>query len=432
MVTVFQKLKDVLMRNYRGLWLDSGSITWRECATITASLLVDRDIVSGKAIKKYEDEFGKYLGVKHAFSFGAGRMAFYAILKAMGVQEGDEVILPGYTCVVVPDAVIYCGARPVYVDIDRNTLNIDTSKIEEKISPHTRILYAQHTFGSFCNMKELMAIAEKHHLMVVEDCAHALGAEYDGRKVGTFGHAAYFTTEQSKIMSTGMGGMAVTNDDEIAAKIREIQVNSDHPDKQLVKKIALQIVLYKLIFHPSMYPLHKYFLAAMSKLDLHVESTTKEEMEGIRPDNYPVRLSNMQAKVGLSQLKGLQKNIEHRYQIAKFYEHWLKTQGYEVPTDDDDLYKPSYIRYWFLTADKEGLKRYFYRHNVQLGEWFECPVHPKGTALNNVFYEEGSCSNSEYVIDHNVNLPTHLRVRENDVARILQLLARYDADLVAD
>jgi dTDP-4-amino-4,6-dideoxygalactose transaminase len=422
------------MGNYKGLWLDSGSITWRECAIIMTSLLVHRDIVSGQAIKKYEDEFGKYLGVKYAFSFGAGRMAFYAILKAMGVQEGDEVILPGYTCVVVPDAVIYCGAKPVYVDIDRNTLNIDPTKIEEKISPHTRIIYAQHTFGSFCKMKELLKIAEKHHLMVVEDCAHALGAEYDGKKVGTFGHAAYFTTEQSKIMSTGMGGLAVTNDDEIAARIREIQVNSDYYDKGFIKKIALQIVLFKLIFHPSVYPLHlhKYLLGAMNKLGLYVESTTKQEMEGIRPDSYPVRLSNIQAKLGLSQLKGLQKNIEHRYKIAKLYQGWLKTHGYEVPADDDDLYKPSYIRYWFLTADKEGLKHYFSRHNIRLGGWFDCPIHPKGTALNNVFYEEGSCSNSEYVIDRNVNLPTHLRVREDDVARILQLLARYDAELVAD
>jgi dTDP-4-amino-4,6-dideoxygalactose transaminase len=199
-----------------------------------------------------------------------------------------------------------------------------------------------------------------------------------GKKVGTFGHAAYFTAEQSKIMSTGMGGVAVTDDDVIAATIREIQANSNHYDKQIIQRIALQIVLFNCIFHPWGVYLRHYLLATMFKLHLDVESTTIEEMEGKMPEKYPVKLSNIQARIGRSQLKGLQKNIEHRYKIAKVYECWLKTHGCEVPADDNGLYKPSSIRYWFLTANKEELQRYFYRHNVQLGEWFECPVHPKG------------------------------------------------------
>jgi dTDP-4-amino-4,6-dideoxygalactose transaminase len=429
MAAILKKLKD--LSRGRNLNFMSGTVTWKECAIILKSLLIGRNLAEGEEIKKYEDEFSEYLGTKYAFSFGAGRMAFYAILKALGVANGDEVILPGYTCVVVPDAVVYCGAKPIYVDIDRSTLNIDVEKIEERISSRTKVIYAQHTFASFCNMEEIMKLAERHHLMVVEDCAHALGAEYDGKKVGTFGHAAYFTTEQSKIISTGMGGVAVTDDDVIAARIREIQANSNHYDEQTIKRIALQIVLFNCIFHPWAFYLRNYLLAAMFKLHLYVESTTIKEMEGKMPEKYPVKLSNIQARIGRSQLKGLQKNIEHRYKIAKFYEDWFKTHGYDVPADDDDLYKPSYIRYWFLTANKEELQRHFYRHNVQLGEWFECPVHPKGTSLRNVFYEDGSCPNAEYVVEHNVNLPTHLKIRENDAATILQLLARHDTESVA-
>jgi dTDP-4-amino-4,6-dideoxygalactose transaminase len=432
MVASLKKLKELLGGKCRSLGFASGTIAWRECAMIMASLLTGSDIVEGKAIKKYEDEFSKYLGAKYAFSFGAGRMAFYAILKSIGVETGDEVILPGYTCVVVPDAVIYCGAKPIYVDIDRNTLNMDLNKMQEKISPRTKVICAQHTFGSFCNMEEIMEIANQHHLIVVEDCAHALGAEYDEKKAGNFGHAAFFTTEQSKIISTGMGGIAVTNDELIAEKLKEIQESSDHYDKRTIRRIALQIVLLNLIYSPSIHFFTKYLSFLAYKFDIFLESTTKEELEGKRPEKYPVKLSNIQAKVGLPQLRGIQSNLEHRRKIAKVYEGWLKTHGYEVPADDNALYKPSYIRYWFLTADKEKLKRLFYRNNIQLGEWFECPIHPKNTTLNNVFYEDGSCPNAEYVVEHNVNLPTHLKIREDDAATILQLLARYDTELIVD
>jgi dTDP-4-amino-4,6-dideoxygalactose transaminase len=344
---MLKKLTDFLEGKHRKLWLVSGSITWKECMILLISLLGVRSIVEGEAIKKYEQEFRRYLGAKYAFSFGAGRMAFYAILKAIGVEKGDEVILPGYTCVVVPDAVIYCGAKPVYVDIDRSTLNIDVSKIEEKLSPRTKVICAQHTSSSFCKMEEIMKIAKKHDLKVIEDCAHALGAEYNGKKAGNFGHAAYFTTEQSKIISTGMGGVAVTNDAKIATRIQEIQANSDPQDDWTSKKVALQILLFYFIFHPSMHFFDKYAWMLMNKFHLYVESTTKEELEGQRPKKYPVKLSNIQAKLGLAQLKRIQSNLQHRREIAKIYEGWLRIHGYEVPTDDDDRYEPSYIRYWF-------------------------------------------------------------------------------------
>jgi len=431
-LAVLGMLKGIFWRKHiREINFVSGSTTWRECLIIISSLFTGRDIVNGKHIKQYEENFSLYLGVRYAFSFGAGRMAFYAMLKAMGIKEGDEVILPGYTCVVVPDAIIYCGAKPVYVDIDSNTLNIDVSKIEEKITPRTKVLYAQHTFGSFCNMGAIMKIARKYNLKVVEDCAHAVGAEYDGKKAGAFGDAAYFTTEQSKIISTGMGGMAITNDKEIAARIREIQAKSGFYDEKIIKKIALQIVLYNILYHPLIHFIGKYGLNVLSnKLNFFIQSTTEEEMEGKRPKKYPVRLSNIQAKVGLSQLRSINQNLEHRRKIAMFYKESFKKLNCKIPENNDRLYNPAYIRYWVIVDDRDKLKKVFQSKGVELGEWFNCPIHPRATSLKNVFYEIGSCSIAEYMTEHNINLPTHLKVSIKQAGKIIKILEDYAAESI--
>ena len=414
------------MRKYiRGINFIAGSTTWKECVLILSSLFSGRDIVNGNCITHYEEEFKHYLGAQHAISFGAGRMAFYAILKALDIKEGDEVILPGYTCVVVPDAVIYCGAKPVYIDIDPDTLNIDISKIEGTITPRTKVIYAQHTFGSFCNVDAIMEIARKYNLKVIEDCGQALGAEYDGKKLGTFGDAAYFTTEQSKTISTGMGGMAVTNDKEIAARIRTIQTNTEFYDKKTIQKISLQIVLFNFLYHPLIHFIGKYILYVLSRLNYFIQSTTEEEMRGERPVKYPARLSNLQAKVGLSQFKNINQNLEHRRKIATLYEESLEKLNYKIPKKNDSLYKPAYIRYWLIANDREKLKRLFQSRGIALGEWFNCPIHPKGTSLKNVFYEVGSCPVAEYITEHNVNLPVHPKISTKDAQRVITVLRDY-------
>lgn len=418
--------KSIFFRKHiREIGFISGTITWRECFIILTSLLLKRkSLIKGEDIKKYEEKFTEYLGVKYSFSFGAGRMALYAILKAMGIKHGDEVILPGYTCIVVPNAVIYCGARPIYVDIDPNTLNIDVNKMEEKISSRTKAIIAQHTFACFCDMVTLANIAKKYNLKIIEDCAHALGAEYKGRKAGTFGDAAYFTSEQSKITSTGMGGMAVANDRELADKLRDIQNKTEFLEQKTIEKIVLQIVLYNIFGHPFTYFIGKYILYFLNKLNCFIQSTTKEEKEGKKPERYPLRLSNIQAKLGLSQLRNIDNNLEHRRKVSSFYRDLLEKVGYKINENSDKFYKPSYIRYWFLAEDRERMKELFRKNQIELGEWFNCPIHPEGSYLKNVFYQIGSCPIAEYVAKHNVNLPTHLKVKVKDVNWISKIISK--------
>lgn len=146
---------------------------------------------SNQSIQKYEDMFKKFLNVSHASSFWKGRVALYAILKALGIGEGDEVLVEGFTCVVVPNAVIFAGAKPVYIAPDPKTYNMDVSQIETAITSKTKAIIVQHTFGLPADMDSILNIAKKYNLRVIEDCAPALGAIYKGRKVGTFGDAAF-------------------------------------------------------------------------------------------------------------------------------------------------------------------------------------------------------------------------------------------------
>ncbi len=165
---------------------------------------------TGKATSDAEQWFRNYFSVEQAVSFNSGRSALLAILKAFGIGEGDEVLVQAFTCVAVPNSVLWAGAKPVFVDIDA-TLNMDPKDAEKKITKNTKALIVQHTFGVPAQMDKIIALAKKHHLILIEDCAHALGATYKGKKVGTFGDAAFFSFGRDKVVSSVFGGMAIIN-----------------------------------------------------------------------------------------------------------------------------------------------------------------------------------------------------------------------------
>ncbi|MCA1928241.1 MAG: aminotransferase class I/II-fold pyridoxal phosphate-dependent enzyme, partial [Calditerrivibrio sp.] len=155
------------------------------------------------------------------FTFFKGRVALYAILKSMGIGDKDEVILPGFTCVVVPNAISYTGAIPVYVDIDIKNFNIDVDKIEEKISKNTKAIIAQHTFGIPAEMDEIKKLCKKYNLFLIEDACHCLGSKYKGEELGTIGDASFFSSQWSKPITTGLGGWAKINNDELLKKMEK-------------------------------------------------------------------------------------------------------------------------------------------------------------------------------------------------------------------
>lgn len=232
----------------------------------------------GKFIEEFEREFAKYCGVKYGVATANGTVALHLALKALGIGKGDEVIVPTLTFVATANAVTYCGAKPVFVDSHPEYWCIDPEKIEEKITPRTKAIIPVHLYGHPCDMDRIMEIARNYNLYVIEDAAEAHGAEYKSKKVGSFGDISCFSFYGNKMITTGEGGMCLTNNEELAERMRNLR---DH---------------------------------AMSKNRRYWHETI----------GFNYRMTNLQAAVGVAQLKKLDEFIEKKRQIAKWYAEELK------------------------------------------------------------------------------------------------------------
>lgn len=175
---------------------------------------------AGKYVSEFEKQFAAYCGCKYGVAVCNGTISLHLALVALGIGKGDEVIIPTFTMIASAFAVCYTGATPVFVDADKNTWNIDVSKIEEKITPRTKAIMPVHIFGQMCEMDKITDIAKKHHLFILEDAAEAHGAEYNRIKAGAYSDVASFSFFANKNITTGEGGMLVTNDEELYNKAR--------------------------------------------------------------------------------------------------------------------------------------------------------------------------------------------------------------------
>ena len=175
---------------------------------------------SGKFVTQFEEQFAAYSDCKYGVAVCNGTIALHLALLALGIGKDDEVILPTFTMIASAFAVCYTGAKPVFVDADKDTWNIDVNKIEEKITPKTKAIMPVHIFGKMCGMDAIKALAEKYHLYIIEDAAEAHGALYKGKKAGSFSDMAAFSFFANKNITTGEGGMVITNNKEIYDRAR--------------------------------------------------------------------------------------------------------------------------------------------------------------------------------------------------------------------
>lgn len=171
---------------------------------------------AGRFIRDFEARFAEICGVKYGIACANGTVAMHLAMATLGLEPGDEVIIPTFTMIATANAVTYCGAKPVLVDMEPGYWQMDLNQVEAKITPRTKAIVPVHIYGHPTDMDPLMALAEKHGIMVIEDAAEAHGAEYKGRRTGGLGHAAGFSFYGNKIITTGEGGMVTTNDRELA------------------------------------------------------------------------------------------------------------------------------------------------------------------------------------------------------------------------
>jgi dTDP-4-amino-4,6-dideoxygalactose transaminase len=375
---------------------------------------------------RYEQNFADFISAKYAFSFWKGRVALYAILKSLDVGKEDEVILPGYTCVMDVNPIKYLGAKPVYIDIEPNTFNMNVNLLEGKITPKTKVIIAQHTYGYVCDMDKILSIAEKHYVPVIEDCCLAFGSKYKGKTVGTFGKAAYFSFQWNKPFTTGLGGMAITNDDVLAEKIEQICKSQLVPPGIKEKLMLLaQLMVYRAFVYPRTTAMAQSFFRFLTKKGFVVGSSSNCEFEPEMKKDFFKAMSSVQAGAGIRQLKKLGKNIEHRREMAELYDELLLQKGWPTRNYDKEIMNPVMVRYPVRIKEKNKAIQQAASAGIELGSWFECPLHPIETPLEAYDYEIGMCPEAEKASREVVNLPLHPRADEKTAKRTVEFITRF-------
>lgn len=380
----------------------------------------------GTAAQQMESEFAKYLGVNHAFSYNSGRSALMAILSALSLKEGNEVLVQAFTCNAVPNPVLWTGLKPVYVDCREDDFNMDAEDLERKITPRSRVVIIQHTFGLPADMEKIQDICQKHNLILVEDCAHALGATYKGKKVGTFGKAAFFSFSRDKVISCVYGGMAATNDPVVAERLRKFQGTSGYPSLPWILQQLLHPVAMNLKILPFYALGGKYILVMAQWLHILSKAVHWKEKIGKMPGYFPRRLPNALAILALRQFTKLERFNTHRRQIAALYTQELSNTQYKVL---GTAYQEGniFLRFPVIHPDAHEIIRKAWRSNLLIGDWYTSPVAPHDTKLDAVGYVMGSCPNAERLAKTTLNLPTHIHITKKEADTIIQFLKSFKA-----
>lgn len=379
--------------------------------------------LKGETIKKVERAFKKHFSAKYAVSFNSGRSAEYAILKAIGIKKGDEVLIQAFTCVVVPNSIFWLGAKPVYVDFEKESFNMNPADLKRKITPRSRAIIVQHTFGKPAKIEEIKEIAKENKLLLIEDCAHSLGATYQSRKLGTFGSAAFFSFGRDKVISSVFGGMAITNDSKIGENLLNLQKEIDFPScfwvfQQLFHPIAFSLILLLYNF----FSLGKVMLVILQKLNFLSRAVSNQEKKTRQPQNFPAKLPNAQAAMALFQFQRLAKFNQKREKISQIYRKKLKVKGIKslspVPGE-------IYMRYAIISKQAKEILDYAKKRGIVLGDWYQNIVDPKGVDFTKAGYLKGSCPVAEEVSRQIVNLPTYPRMKPEESQQVINIIKEF-------
>lgn len=378
----------------------------------------------GKIIQELEDEFKNYLGLTYAISFNSGRSALMAILKSLDLAEGNEVLLQAFTCNAAVNPILWSNLKPVYVDCNEKTFNIDIEDLKRKITSKSRVVMIQHTFGLPADIDEILEICQKNNLILIEDCAHSLGAEYRGKKVGRFGKAALFSFSRDKVISSVYGGMAVTDDEKLAKKLKEFQQKIGYPSYFWIKQQLLHPVLMNLLILPTYKISGKYLLILFQWLQILSKAVHWKEKRGKSPGYFPKTLPNALAWLALNQFKKLERFNNHRKEIANFYYNELKNSSFELPKTLEDR-DHIFLRFTIKHPKAHHIIKKAWQRNLLIGDWYDNVIAPHDTKLDKIQYQMGSCPKAEKLAKETFNLPTHINISQKDAQKIVDFLKRY-------
>jgi dTDP-4-amino-4,6-dideoxygalactose transaminase len=370
----------------------------------------------------YKQKITSYLSAEsNLFLYWKARVALYALLKAMNIKEGDEIILPAYTCVVVPNAILYLGAKPVYVEVSADSYNIDLEQVEKAITDRTKVIICQNTYGLSTDLEALTILAKKHHLYTIEDCTHGFGGFYNTIPNGLSCDAAIYSTQWNKPFSTGIGGFSITNNSEIAARLEALNTELVSPSFKEVFNLKILYFVRRFLINDISYWRLVQFYRWLSRHNLVVGSSSGGEIVSIAmPDGYFKAFSEVQAKEGLRTLPKLKQDLIKRKQSAEIYTDFLIKQG-KNHVDRKWFANHSFLKYPLLVNQRDEFMLLAEKHRIALGEWFTSPLHPVEGDLSAWQFQQGQYPVAEYLASHVVNLPT----TPSDINKVLVFLETY-------
>lgn len=363
----------------------------------------------GDAIDRVENWFEDYFKTRSVATYNSGRSALLALLQAFDIGAGDEVIVQAFTCVAVPNSVLWAGARPVYADIDRS-YNIDPNDLEKKITKKTKAIVIQHTFGIPAQVDRIVAIAKRQKLLIIEDCAHSLGATVKEKKLGTFGDGAFYSFGRDKVISSVWGGAAIINDKcqmtNAKWKLKELHLKLPMPSKFWILRQLLHPVAFSLILPSYNIGIGKVLLVLLQKFHLLSFPVNPMEKIGKQPKDFPATYPNALASLLLNQLTKLDGYNKQRQHIAAVYNKKFR--------ENQLISDAIYLRYPTFSEHPERVFGKAKEHGILLGNWYHNIIDPKGVSYKSIGYVKGSCPKAEYAATHIVNLPTKITFKEAD------------------
>lgn len=326
----------------------------------------------GHFVSDFERAFAGYIGKDFATGVFNGTVAIHLAMVALGIKEGDEVIVPTFTYVASANPIMMVGAKPVFVDSLMDGWQMDPSDVERKITRKTKAIVVVHLYGHPCDMDAIMAIAKKHNLYVIEDCAEAIGSEYKGKKVGSFGHISCFSFFGNKTITTGEGGMVMTDDP----------------------------VLYEMCCH--------YKAQGVSK--------TREYWHDVVGYNY--RMTNIQAAIGLAQLEKIEEKVSNKEMLGQWYQKYLAETPLVFHTPNPGVRHT----YWMCSVlarneqDRINLRKYLADNGVETRPTFPT-IHKMPMYSTGETFPVG-----EELSGRGINLPSYPALQEQDIINICQII----------
>lgn len=352
-------------------------------------------------------------------TFYRGRVGLAAILKAMGVGVGDEVVTQAFTCLAVPEGIMATGARPVFADTEKGGVNICPDDLAAKITERTKAVIVQHTFGIPAQLAPIRSVVDPKGIPLIEDCCHTFAATYVNQVVGTFGKGAFYSFEWGKPIVAGIGGSVVLNDPELRKRVHDLYDGLSEPSWKRVLKVQLQYWGYERMYSPSNFWKVRAMFQKLAKSGAAEGNYNPTEEIA---DDFNLKMAKPLHERLVKKLRDADEVVQRATKLAQQYDEGIANPDLVRPRVPEGAV-PVYARFPLFTSDKVRVLARAKEAKVEVADWYKTPVHPLPQAdWAQVGLVPGSCPRAEELSNQIISLPINQKVTPADMERTIALL----------